>query len=194
MKSYSVKKPLQTVNAVQYLGKSDQTPVLAPRALPSPSPEHPNEYETFAGWPMRYDPSRHLVAVLVQTSAGGVPVFPGDWIVEDGAGKVSVFNHADFAAKHEGVVSGVVVPYLESVRQPVPLVPYSTLTQQQLQSLTPAQAQALAQAQLVPPSVVVPAPVVRVAPVVPVPTPTPVPVPTPAQAQAQAPVPAPIFE
>lgn len=184
MKSYSIKKPLQTVNAVQYLGKSDQTPSLAPRALPSSSPEHPNEYETFAGWPMRYDPNRHLTAVLVPTSDGGVAAFPGDWIVEDGTGWLSVLSNANFAAKHEGVVSGVIVP------QPVLPVPYPTLAPQ-IPVLRP----------LVPQPISVPAPVpvqtVNAVPVpVPVPTPvsTPVPVPVQHPVPVPTPVPTPIFE
>ena len=96
MQSYTVKRPLQTVLAVQYLGKTDQLETdIVPVAL-----ESPNRDETFANFPMRFDPLHHLTAVLVNTPAGGKPAFPGDWIVQDGDGKFSVMHDADFAATH----------------------------------------------------------------------------------------------
>ena len=113
MKSYKVKTPMLAVNAVQYLGQPDN-----------------KKDETFAGWPMRYDPLRKVTVVLVQTRNGGVPAFSGDWIVTDSKGDISVLSDSVFAAKHEGVVAAPVAPAV-SVMPAVPAAPASNFAAQQ---------------------------------------------------------------
>jgi hypothetical protein len=81
-----VEKPQRPLSAVQFKGKPDN-----------------DKDNTFAGFPTREDPSRHpaQIAVLVPTSGGGTPAFPGDWIVSDADGKLSVVPDAYFVTHYK---------------------------------------------------------------------------------------------
>jgi hypothetical protein len=120
----------QDIAAVQFKGKPDNA-----------------TDGTFAGFPTREDPSRNPteIAVLVPTVHGGTPAFPGDWIVSDADGKLSVVSDSHFGTHYKSSAPSkpfVPAPQLTSeqlaARQagasPVPpLVPaVPTLTPQQL--------------------------------------------------------------
>jgi hypothetical protein len=72
------------VTAVQYLGKPDAD-------------------GTFAGRPTRHDPFRNQIAVLVPSATldQAVAAFPGDWIISDSKGNLSVLGNEEFARQYQ---------------------------------------------------------------------------------------------
>lgn len=160
---------------------------------------------TFEGFPTREDPSRNPIetAVLVPTANGGTPAFPGDWIVSDVSGKLSVVSNSHFTAHYKAPASSkpfVPVPQLTPqqiaarrdapLTPPVPAVPHVPLTPQQIAAgvvpapaLTPQQiaAQQAAAPALTPQQIAAQ----QAAPKPPVPPVPPVPGLTPQQIAAQ---------
>ena len=108
------------VLARQFLGQLDQSPSISPAPAPSTAPP---DVGTFLGLPVRQEPFSHRakpvipappapqiaapavplieLAVLVPTPLGGVPAFPGDWIVQASDGTWSVYPDVKFRAKFE---------------------------------------------------------------------------------------------
>jgi len=107
--------------AIQFLGELDpasDSPVSLATARASNPSRTPDTSltGTFLGLPVRFEPYRHIQhatipasvaavlhlapdtvpAVLVPTPAGGIPAFPGDWIVQETEGVYSVWSDEKF--------------------------------------------------------------------------------------------------